>query len=69
VREWKKKSKILDDCDKPGFADNLAANRSGRAGLKERADVVVEEDHRRGTVPQEGDVTDTAFRRRTVKHC
>jgi hypothetical protein len=47
VRE--RKSNSLDDCDTPGSTGNLAANRSGRAGLKEGADVAVEEDHRGGT--------------------
>jgi hypothetical protein len=49
---------------------NLTANRSGRAGLKEGADVAVGEDHRGGTVSQESDVKDTALRRKgTVVHC
>jgi hypothetical protein len=56
-----RKTKSLDDCDTPGSTGNLAANRSGRAGLKEGVDVVVEEDHRRGTMLQESDVMDTAL--------
>jgi hypothetical protein len=36
MREWEReKAKTLDDCDTPGSTGNLAANRSGRAGLKE----------------------------------
>jgi hypothetical protein len=67
-REWKGKS--LDDRDTPGTTSNLAANRSGRAGFKEGADVAVEEDHRGGTVSQESDVTDSAFGRKgTAMHC
>jgi hypothetical protein len=38
--------------------------------LRNETAQVVEEDHRGGTVPQVGDVTDTAFgSRRTAKHC
>jgi hypothetical protein len=57
----REKAKSLDDFDTPGSTGNLAANRSGRAGLKEGVDVAVEEDHRGGTVSQESDVTDTAL--------
>jgi hypothetical protein len=64
MSERVKKSKILDDCDKPGFADNLAANRSGRAGLMEGADVAVEEDHHGGAVLQESDVTSITIGRK-----
>jgi hypothetical protein len=64
MRDKECESKILDDCDKPGSTDNLAANRSERAGLKKGADVAAEEDHRGGTVPQESDVTDTALGRK-----
>jgi hypothetical protein len=40
------------------------------AGLKEGADVAVEEDHRGGTMSQESDVTDTAHRGKgTAMHC
>jgi hypothetical protein len=68
VRERKKET--LDDCDTPGSTGNLAANRSGRAGFKEGADVAVEEDHRGGTVSQESDITDTAFGKKgTAMHC
>jgi hypothetical protein len=58
------KAKILDDCDTPGSTGNLAANRSGRAGLKGGADVTVGEDHSGGTVSQESNVTDTALGRK-----
>jgi hypothetical protein len=58
-RERKAKKKTFDDCDTPGSTGNLAANRSGRAGIKEGADVAVGEDHRGGTVSQESDVTDS----------
>jgi hypothetical protein len=67
-REWKGKSS--DDCDTPGSTGNLAANRSGQAGLKKGEEVAVEEDHRGGTVPQQSDVTDTALgRKETAMHC
>jgi hypothetical protein len=60
----------MDDCDLSGSSITLEANRSGRAGLKEGADVAVEEDHQGGTVPQESDFTDTALGRNgTVVHC
>jgi hypothetical protein len=53
----------------PGSTSTLAANRSGRAGIK-GAEIAVEEDHRGGTMPQESDITDTALRRKgTAKHC
>jgi hypothetical protein len=69
VRVSERKSKTLDDCDTPGSTGNLAANRSGRAGLKGGADIAVGEDHRGGTVSQESDVTDTALGRKgTAMH-
>jgi hypothetical protein len=59
----------LDDCDLSETSSTLAANRSGRAGLKKGADVAFGEDHRGGTVPQESDVTDRAFGRKgTAMH-
>jgi hypothetical protein len=65
-----KKAKTLDDCDLSESSSTLAVNCSGRAGLKEGADVAVEEDHRGGTVSQKSDVTDTALGRQgTVTHC
>jgi hypothetical protein len=60
----------VDECDTSGSSSTLAANRLGRAGLKEGAEVVVEEDHRRGAVPQESDFTDTTLGRKgTAVHC
>jgi hypothetical protein len=59
VRERKRNT--LDDCGTPGSTGKLTANRSGRAGLKEGANVAVGGDHRGGTVSQKSDVTDTAF--------
>jgi hypothetical protein len=44
----REKGNTLDDCDTPGSTSPLAANRSGRSGLKKGADVAVEEDHRGG---------------------
>jgi hypothetical protein len=35
----REKAKTLDDCDTSGSSSTLAANRLGRAGLKEGADV------------------------------
>jgi hypothetical protein len=63
------KANTFDDCDTTGARGNLAANRSGRAGLKEGADVAVGEDLRGGTVSEESDVTDTALGRKgTATH-
>jgi hypothetical protein len=42
VRERKDK-KLLDDCDASGSTGTLAVYRSGRAALKEGADVAVGE--------------------------
>jgi hypothetical protein len=68
VRKWqweweseREKKETLDDCDTPGSTGNLAANRSKWAGLKDGADVAVEEDYCGGTMSQESDVTDTAL--------
>jgi hypothetical protein len=69
-RVKKQKKKTLDDHDKPGSTSNLAANHSGRAGLKQGGDVAVEEDHRGGIVSQESDVTSiTIGRKGTVVYC
>jgi hypothetical protein len=64
MRVRERKSKSLDDCDTTGSPGNLTVNRSGRAGLKEGADVAVGVDHRGGTVSQESEVTDTALGRK-----
>jgi hypothetical protein len=43
VKERERIKKLMDDCDASGSTGTLAVNRSGRAGLKEGADVVAEE--------------------------
>jgi hypothetical protein len=43
VREQEKIKKLMNDCDASGSTGTLAVNRSGRAGLKEGADVEVGE--------------------------
>jgi hypothetical protein len=63
VRE-RERANTFDGYDTPGSTSNLAANRSGRAKIKERADVAVSEDHRGGTVSEESDVTNTDFGRK-----
>jgi hypothetical protein len=43
VKERERIKKLLDDCDASGSTGILAVNSSGRAGIKEGADVVAGE--------------------------
>jgi hypothetical protein len=68
----REKAKTLDDCDTTGPSGTLTVNRSGRAVLKERADVAVGKLKRKGKKHSEREKEDagsTAFGRKgTAMH-
>jgi hypothetical protein len=69
MRERERESKTLDDCDITGAPGNLTANRSGRAGLKEGADVEIGKLTTRKTEqPREAVATIAIGRKGTVMH-
>jgi hypothetical protein len=68
-RERERESKTLDVCDTTGYPGNLTVNGSGRAGLKEGADVVVGKwTTRKAEQPQEAVATTAIGRKETVMH-